>query len=190
MPVMGPIQSALVPAASMVSAQKYRAVVYVEPKKERPRWLERFLSDCRDLWSLITKGQPKDDPLLPWRMMAEIAKQPVFDVDAWEAEQWRLSQRKAFWFDPERYADTKYDWPRMKLADLAAPQRDYVSNRKWGDAQQALMSQSAASGMLQSAAMQAQINAMSQLQAFQNQQYMNGYDQFNRFDMDFGLKLR
>jgi len=188
MPVMGPIQSALVPAMSIVPAHKYRAVVHAEPKKERPRWLERFLSDCRDLWALITKGQPADDPLLPYRMMAELAKhaEPV-DIDKWEADMFARSG--VWWFDPARYDGTPFAWPK-KVQPISQHGYWGLASISGPESQQAMMSQSAASGALQSAAMQSQLNAMSQLQAFQNQQYMNGFDQLNRFDMDFGLKLR
>ncbi len=74
--------------------------------------LRRFISDLRDLWTLITKGQPESDPLLPWRMMAEMAKfqQPI-DIDDWEREQFARN-RLAVWFDPERYAGTEFDWPK------------------------------------------------------------------------------
>lgn len=87
------------------------------------RWLKRFIEDCRDLWTLITKGQPKNmDPILPWRMMAELAKfnpEPV-DWDKWESDRFK-AHPLACWFDPERYADTPYDWPKKTEAYFPDP---------------------------------------------------------------------
>lgn len=77
--------------------------------------LARFMSDLRDLWTLITRGQPGADDLLPWRMAAEFAKMqvPGVDLDRWERDQFAAN---AFWFDPERYDDTPFAWPKRQPA--------------------------------------------------------------------------
>lgn len=85
---------------------RMRARIVTAPKPST--WLTRFLSDCRDLWTLITKGHPEDDVHLPWRMAAELAKTPEIDLDAWEADMWERGGRNACWFDPARYDDTPY----------------------------------------------------------------------------------
>lgn len=77
------------------------------------RIAKRFMSDCRDLWTLLTKGQPKDDPILPYRLLAETAKigQPsMAEIDAWEADMFAKSG--AWWFDPARYDGTPFAWPK------------------------------------------------------------------------------
>lgn len=79
---------------------------------KRPQWLRRLLSDARDLWTLLTKGQPVDDPFLPWRMAVEFAKLHIVDedIDAWEGRMYALPGNHAFWFAHDRYAGTPYDW--------------------------------------------------------------------------------
>jgi len=76
--------------------------------------LARLLSDLRDLWTLLTKGQPVDDPFLPWRMAAELAKLHIVDedIDAWEGRMYASPGNYAFWFAHDRYAGTPYDWPK------------------------------------------------------------------------------
>lgn len=77
----------------------------------RKAW-HRFLEDCRDLWTLITKGGPEPlDELLPWKIMAEMAKQPIPQVD-WFPEMCENYARHptAFWndwwlFDGEPWAN-------------------------------------------------------------------------------------
>lgn len=110
--------------------------------------LNRILSDLRDLWTLITKGQPEVDPLLPWRMVAELAKfQPApFDIDLWEVEQYARNPL-AVWFDPDRYTGTKYDWPKR----AAPPVPDFI---RYDNAQQL--------AALQSGSQAAALNAYSQ----------------------------
>lgn len=73
---------------------------------------KRFISDLRDLWTLLTKGQPEVDPLLPWRMMAELAKYqpPTEDMDAWEGKMYALPGNYAFWFAFDRYRGSPCDW--------------------------------------------------------------------------------
>jgi len=76
--------------------------------------MKRLMSDLRDLWTLMTKGQPQDDPFMPWRMAAELAKvTPSVNLDRWEAEQFAANPL-AVWFDPHRYRDTAYDWPSIQ----------------------------------------------------------------------------
>ncbi len=86
--------------------------------------ISRLISDIRDLWTLITKGQPKDDPFLPWRMMAEMAKLPeTVDYHKWEAEMY-IRNLKAFWFDPDRYAGDECDWPVTEKVKALTAYRD------------------------------------------------------------------
>lgn len=89
--------------------------------------LSRFLSDLRDLWTLITKGHPEVDALLPWRIAADLAKHQPTPVDwhKWEAGQYSVN-RLAFWFDPDRYAGTAYDWPHDHKVKAIAAYRDHM----------------------------------------------------------------
>lgn len=90
--------------------------------------LRRVAEDFRDLWTLITKGQPVDnDPHMAYRFMAELAKSPeqnMAEIDAWEAEMFAKSG--AWWFDPERYSDTPYDWPKRKVESYHGLRQDHV----------------------------------------------------------------
>lgn len=142
------------------------------------RLIERFIQDCRDLWQLLTKGQPKDDPLLPWRMMAELAKhvEPI-DIDKWEADMFARSG--AWWFDPARYDGTPFAWPKRvepisrhgywELRQSDAAPADYQSQRQ--------------------AVLIAQIQAQSQLQAYQAGLQSNPYAQAQHNSWHGGFDL-
>lgn len=141
------------------------------------RFMARFIQDCRDLWALITKGQPKDDPLLPWRMMAELAKSPAIDIDAWEADMFARSG--VWWFDPARYDGTPFAWPKRVepisqqgyWGLMQAAPADYKSQR-----QAALIQQIAAQSQLQAHQAMMQSNPWAQAQA---NSWHAGYDLLN-----------
>lgn len=95
----------------------------------------RFLSDCRDFWRLITKGQPEEDPLLLWRLVAETAKigiPSMDEIDRWEEEM--FAKCGAWWFDPSRYDGTPFAWPERTNLSLS----DYRQTAPHHDLQQAI----------------------------------------------------
>lgn len=71
--------------------------------------LRRFIQDCRDLWTLLTRGEPEDDPIMPFRLIAEMAKFPEEKIDwfLWECEQIQLGGY-AIWFDHWRYEGERW----------------------------------------------------------------------------------